>query len=123
MAGIKISELPATSLIYEDDSLILSRGDSTRKIAGRHFATTLITNQLSTNNANLTRTTTNTFNSLSSRTFATINTLSSDTFTVINSLSSSTFATINTLSSDTFTVINSLSSAVSAKKRWIDFLS
>jgi hypothetical protein len=108
MAGIKISELPATSIILGDDQLILSRGDSTRRVSGNEFLTKVQTAELS----------------------ASIQTLSATTFTSISALSSTTFLTISalsnrvtTLSATTFTTISALSSEVQNKKRWVDFKS
>lgn len=77
MAGIKISELPATAIILEDDQLILSRGDSTRRVAGNQFLTKTQTAELSS-----------AITSLSSTAFTTISSLSSTAFTAISSLSS-----------------------------------
>lgn len=112
MAGIKISELPATSIILEDDQLILSRGDSTRRVAGNQFLTRVQTAELSGSIYNLSTSTSTALSSLSSTTFATISSLSAATFTAISSLSYTTFTTIS-----------SLSSTVMAKKRWADFKS
>ena len=100
MAGIKISELPLTTIILEDDQLILSRGDSTRRVPGSQFLTKTQTAELS----------------------ASIQALSVSTFTSISSLSSDTFTAIRSLSTSTFTTIDSLSSTVKAKKRWADFM-
>ena len=101
MAGIKISELPATPIILEDDWLILSRGDSTRKVSGNQFQTKTQTAELSGKIADLALTTTSSF----------------------SSLSTTMFSTIDSLSTTTFTAISSLSAEVAAKKRWIDFIS
>jgi hypothetical protein len=65
MAGLKISELPATSILLEDDQLILSRGDSTKRIAGNEFQTKAQTAQLSAGIDNLELTTFTTISSLS----------------------------------------------------------
>jgi hypothetical protein len=101
MAGIKISELPATTIILEDDQLILSRGDSTRRVPGNQFLTRVQTAELS----------------------ASIASLSSTTSLAISSLSAETFGTITSLSSTVFTAISSLSATVTAKKKWADFMS
>lgn len=47
MAGIKISELPATSVILAEDQFPLSRGDSTRRISGSQLMTRDQYNELS----------------------------------------------------------------------------
>lgn len=101
MAGIKISELPATTIILEDDQLILSRGDSTRRVPGGQFLTKVQTAQLS----------------------ASIESLTLSTVSSISSLSAETFTAIYSLSSTAFTAISSLSAEVSNKKRWADFMS
>ena len=100
MAGIKISELPATTIILEDDQLILSRGDSTRRVPGGQFLTKTQMVQLSTS----------------------IESLTLSTFASISSLSAEFFMAIDSLSADVFTEISSLSAEVSNKKRWADFM-
>jgi hypothetical protein len=69
MSGIKISELPATAIILEDDQLILSRGDSARRVAGNQFMTRVQTAELSAS-----------IDSLSSTAFTTISTLSTEVY-------------------------------------------
>jgi hypothetical protein len=101
MAGIKISELPATTIILEDDQLILSRGDSTRRVSGNQFLTRVQTAELS----------------------ASIASLSSTTSMAISALTVQTFTTISLLSSTTTTTFSSLSTQLYAKKRWADFMS
>jgi len=76
MAGIRISELPATAVLLDTDQLLLSRNDSARRIAGSEFQTKVQTAQLSS-----------AIISLSGEVFEAINELSTTTTTTISGLS------------------------------------